>query len=72
MTTHTERTDEIFWTAILFVITAICCFLAYMFFTNGKMGFTYLMTTIALAGTILTLAGIYIILMRRWAERKKV
>lgn len=69
MATRTERTDEIFWAIILFVITAICCFLAYVFFANGKMGFGYFMAMATLIGTILTLAGIRVILIRRWTEQ---
>lgn len=70
MTTRTERTDEIFWTVILFIFTATYYFLGYIFFVNGKLGFAYLMVILSLAGTILTLAGIRAILIRRFAERE--
>lgn len=69
MTTRTERIGEIFWTVILFVITAICYFLGYIFWTNGKIGFSVFTLLAAFGGTILTLAGIRVILIRRWTEQ---
>lgn len=72
MTTRTERADEIFCTIILFVITAVWYFLAWIFLANGKVGFGIIIMMAAIAGTILTLASIYVVLVRRWAERKKV
>lgn len=69
MITHTERTNEIFVTVVLFALTALFYFLAYMLFLDHKPAFGYSMTIFALAGTLGAIFSIKTILVHRFAER---
>lgn len=68
MKNHTERADEIFWTVILSIITALFCFLTYIFFSIHKPAYGYFMAFFALLGTSLVVFGIRTILVRRFAK----
>lgn len=67
MTRNTERADEVLFTIIVLVVTATFYFLAYAF---GVSAFGWIMTMAALGGTALTIAGIRLILIHRFAERE--
>lgn len=69
MINRTERIDEIFWTVIGFVVSAVLYFLMYVFFVNGKFAFGVMMLMGAFSGTFFTLFCIRAVLLRRWAEQ---